>query len=293
MPRVLGGLALAALVVALGPVPRVPMVLAQSPGATPGDLPRARLHHIHLNSVNPDASIAFYTSHFKSTAGTFAGEKALSVNGMWFLFNKVASAPPSDPISGFWHIGWGSPDVKATYEQFLKMGTSFETPITNAGEFFGGKRGPLDFMYAEGPGKELIEIYTTDNVDFHHVHLICADGNATQAWYLKYFGTPNGTPRRGPTGIWVGDLNLITAKSDAPIVPAVAKGKTMFESPRGRVLDHFAFEVQSLDQTLARLKADGVAILQEPRVILNGTLRSAFVQAPDNVQLELVEAIRR
>jgi catechol 2,3-dioxygenase-like lactoylglutathione lyase family enzyme len=262
-------------------------------GAVASDFPRARFHHVHMNSVDPDAAISFYTSRFKSSPSRFAGQPALSVNGMWFLFNKVPAPAPAEPIAGFWHIGWGSPDMKGTYDSLLKSGTKFQTPLTNAGEFLQGKRGPLDFMYAYGPGGEWIELYTTDNTEFHHVHLLCADAAATQAWYLKYFGTPNGTPRKGPGGIWIGDLNLITAGTNAPIAPPVVKDRTSLASPRGRVLDHFAFQVQDLNETLARLRTDGVTVLEQPKVILDGTLRSAFVQAPDNVQLELVELVRK
>jgi catechol 2,3-dioxygenase-like lactoylglutathione lyase family enzyme len=65
------------------------------------------------------------------------------------------------------------------------------------------------------------------------------------------------------------------------------KGRTQYASPRGRVLDHIAFSVDNLEQTLARLKQEGVKVLTGPKKT-DGML-SAFVQAPDNVELELVE----
>jgi catechol 2,3-dioxygenase-like lactoylglutathione lyase family enzyme len=282
---------LAALAVIVASVPVGGMVTLQNvaAGGTGRGLPRARFHHVHMNTTDPRAAISFYTARFKSAASTFAGQPALAVNGMWFLFNTVQQATPAEPIAGLWHIGWGSPAMKETYDALLKNGTRFQTPLTNAGEFLQGKRGPLDFMYALGPGGEWIELYTTDYTEFHHVHLLCADASATQAWYLKYFGTPNGTPRSGPAGIWIGDLNLVTAGSNSAIAPAVAKGRTEFVTPRGRILDHVAFTVDNLDQTLAYLTADGVRVLQPPALVMGGALRSAFVQAPDNVELELVE----
>lgn len=66
---------------------------APQPGR-PGALPTPGFHHLHLNSVNPEAAIAFYTTQCPSTtAGTFAGQPALrSPNDMWVLFTKLAVA---------------------------------------------------------------------------------------------------------------------------------------------------------------------------------------------------------
>jgi catechol 2,3-dioxygenase-like lactoylglutathione lyase family enzyme len=270
-----------------------PEAAGQAEAVGGAELPRARFHHVHINSVDPESHVGFYAARFQSSASRFADRPALSVDGMWFLFNAVAERPPSDPVSGFWHIGWGAPDMPGTYAALRASGTTFQTPLTNAGMFLQGKPGPLDFMYAYGPGGEWIELYTTSNSTFHHIHLLSADPPAAEAWYLKYFGTPNGVPRKGPGGIWIGDLNLLAAGTGSAIVPAAAKGAKTFASPRGRVLDHFAFAVPDLDRTLARLKADGVTVLRPPATLFGGVLRSAFVMAPDNVELELVQEMSR
>jgi hypothetical protein len=71
------------------------------------------------------------------------------------------------------------------------------------------------------------------------------------------------------------------------------EGRKDFASPRGRVVDHFAFSVDSLDETLARLKKDGVGVLEPPRKSLGGKLKSALIEGPDKVQIELVEGEAR
>ncbi|HZL93938.1 MAG TPA: inorganic diphosphatase [Vicinamibacterales bacterium] len=65
------------------------------------------------------------------------------------------------------------------------------------------------------------------------------------------------------------------------------KGRTQYATNRGRATDHVAISVGNLDQTLARLREQGVKVLTPPRRA-NG-MRSAFVQAPDNMELEIVE----
>ena len=48
--------------------------------AQPATLPTPGFHHLHLNSVNPEAAIAFYVRQFPSTsASTFAGQPALQI----------------------------------------------------------------------------------------------------------------------------------------------------------------------------------------------------------------------
>src|SRR3974390_441788 len=70
--------------------------------ATPG------FHHLHLNSVDPDRTIDWYTRQFPSTMkGTWGGFPALlSPNNVMLLFNRVATPPRSEPRSAIWHFGW-------------------------------------------------------------------------------------------------------------------------------------------------------------------------------------------
>src|ERR1051325_9453438 len=84
-------------------------------------LPPPGFHHLHLNSVNPEAAIDFYTRQFPSTAKTtFAGAPALKSGNVFVLFNKVNTPPPTKPQTAIWHFGWHVVDVKrneAEYKQ--------------------------------------------------------------------------------------------------------------------------------------------------------------------------------
>ena len=53
-------------------------------------------------------------------------------------------------------------------------------------------------------------------------------------------------------------------------------------------LDHFGLRVDDMDEAVAELKRRGAAFTLEPRTIRPG-VRIAFVQAPDNVRIELLE----
>ena len=83
-------------------------------------LPTPGFHHLHLNSVDPDAAIAFYVSQFPSTSkGSWAGLPALlSPNNVMILFNTVERPPAMSPPSAIWHFGWHVPDVRKNIETF-------------------------------------------------------------------------------------------------------------------------------------------------------------------------------
>ena len=53
-------------------------------------------------------------------------------------------------------------------------------------------------------------------------------------------------------------------------------------------LDHFGFRVDNLDETAEELKRRGAEIVVEPRTIRPG-VRIAFVRAPDDVRIELLQ----
>src|SRR5438067_2351738 len=70
-------------------------------GQTPAPSSGIRFHHVHLNSVNPEAAADYYTKVFTSSVRTtFNGEVAVkTVNGPYVLFTKVNRPPPTQPQS--------------------------------------------------------------------------------------------------------------------------------------------------------------------------------------------------
>ena len=81
-------------------------VVAIGPADSQTILPAPGFHHLHLNSTDPDAAIAFYVRQFPSTSKTiWGGMPALSSpNNVLVLFNRLNAAPASDPeATALWH----------------------------------------------------------------------------------------------------------------------------------------------------------------------------------------------
>ena len=187
-------------------------------GQAPAPLPPPAFHHLHLNSVNPEAAIDFYTRAFPTTAkATFAGAPALkSPTDVWILFTKVATPPATAPPTAFWHFGWHVTDVHQSVERFTQQaitllplyreeagGTVFTSSDTWPGS--GGTlgltkagiadakakgvqpRGGAGFAYLRGPDDALIE-YQGDQPRerLNHIHMYQEQPDCAQLWYQKH-----------------------------------------------------------------------------------------------------------
>lgn len=73
------------------------------------------------------------------------------------------------------------------------------------------------------------------------------------------------------------------------IAPVAAEAEMAASPPDPHLgLDHFGFRVDDLDATVAELKSRGAVMAAEPRTIRPG-VRGAFVRAPDDVRIELLQ----
>ena len=288
---VLARLAGGALLVASG----VQAQDAQPPEAS------AAFHHVHLNSTDPAAAIDFYSTKFKARQERFANlADAVWTGDSWLLFTKVPAPPPSELVSGIWHIGWGAEDMPTAYQKQVDSGTRFATPITDITAMTGGSR-PFYYAYVEGPDHALIELNTASHHNFGHVHMFSSDPASTGTWYAKHFGWRVFAQKeqREFRGVPIGPAAFVTAGHVSMIIypieyirttaPDLWKNRAEFISTRGRVVDHLGFSVTDLDGILDRLRKDGVLITAEPANLADGKLRFAFIEGPDKVAIELIE----
>jgi catechol 2,3-dioxygenase-like lactoylglutathione lyase family enzyme len=215
MSRAAIGLAVAMAITAAGGVRSAPTMAGQ-------DLPTPGFHHLHLNSANPEAAIAFYATQFPSTSrATFAGQPALhSPNNVWVLFNKVDTPPATQPTTAFWHFGWHVTDVRRSLETFRQRaltllplytgehgGTVFVSSdtwpgsggvlgLTSAGVAEARARGVkpaggAGFAYLRGPDDALVEYQGNMRVErFNHVHMFQDQPFCAQIWYQTHLNAP-------------------------------------------------------------------------------------------------------
>ena len=191
--------------------------LAQSPAP----LAPPSFHHLMLNSVDPEAAIAFYTKAFPSTKRTeWGGYPAISSpTHVLILFNKVAAPPDANPLTtAYWHFGWNPPDQRAKVEALQAQGYKFaplwtglgdgsvvisSDTLPGAGGVYGlgetqeqmaqniakgvKPTGGPGFAYLMGPDGALIEeAGKSDPERFNHVHMWQDQPYCAQLWYQTH-----------------------------------------------------------------------------------------------------------
>ncbi len=187
-------------------------------------LPTPGFHHLHLNSVDPDAAIDFYAGLFPSTRrGHWAGTPALySPNNVLVLFDKVAAPPPTQPQSAIWHFGWHVTDSQEAVKAYKSRPEVTMRPLyttdeggsvlissdtwPSIGNTLGLTRAQIaearakgvqpthggGFAYMSGgPEDALFEIagdYPAER--FNHVHMWHEQPFCALAWYKEHLNAP-------------------------------------------------------------------------------------------------------
>ncbi|HWC63080.1 MAG TPA: VOC family protein, partial [Rhizomicrobium sp.] len=209
------------------------LLLASGPAWAQTALPPPTFHHLMLNTVDPEAAIAFYTKAFPTTKRTtWAGYPAIqSPTNVLVLFNKVSAPPVANAnVTAFWHFGWNPPDQRAKVTELQNSGHTFAPLWTGiddgsvvvssdtfpgAGGVYGlgetkqqladniakGNKptGGPGFAYLNGPDGAWIEIAGQANPErFNHVHMWQDEPFCAQLWYQAHLNAKVATRPGAP-----------------------------------------------------------------------------------------------
>ncbi|MFC1897328.1 VOC family protein [Chloroflexota bacterium] len=122
---------------------------------------------------------------------------------------------------------------------------------------------------------------------FGHIHLVSHDPLKAAEFYEEMFNAKRVNVRelgvgRVSVGLDIKGIRLM-------IMSARDESQSAEDSPKKRYgLEHFGLYTDNLDAAVANLKAKGVRFVEEISVGSAGS-KIAFLMAPDNVMIELVE----
>lgn len=228
-------------------------------------LPAPGFHHLHLNSVDPEAAIDFYVRLFPRSSPTrWGGLPALAApNDVLVLFTRVATPPPTTPQSALWHFGWHVTDTRAslaTYQrradvELLPLYTTDEggsvwissdswpgtggVPGRTRAQIAEAKAAGLQptrvggFGYLRGPDAALVEYagnYPAER--FNHVHMYQDDPFCAQLWYTTHLNAPAIAGRS--TGAPLTATTCVVPRGPERSWPALDR-EGMFRAPRAGV----------------------------------------------------------
>jgi catechol 2,3-dioxygenase-like lactoylglutathione lyase family enzyme len=186
-------------------------------------LPAPGFHHLHLNSLDPDAAIEFYIRQFPTSSKTsWAGLPALAApNNVLILFTRVASRPATSPPTAIWHFGWHVTDSRARLQAYQGRPDVTLLPLYTTDEGgavlvssdtwpgTGGVPGRTKaqiaearaagvqptrtggFGYLQGPDQALVEYAGNHPAErFNHVHMFQDEPFCAQLWYQTHLNAP-------------------------------------------------------------------------------------------------------
>ena len=123
----------------------------------------------------------------------------------------------------------------------------------------------------------------------NHIHLKAPDPRKTAEWYEKAFAFKIVSDE---TRVF-GDRFIRCQSEDGGMavnISGARKGETLGAGDAGahHGLEHFGFDSTDIDADIARLEKLGARLLEGPIQIPGGS-RIAFLRAPDDCRVELVE----
>ena len=170
--------------------------------------------------------------------------------------------------------------------------------------------GGAGFAYMAGPDNALIEYQGNFPAErFNHVHMFQEDPFCTQLWYQKHLNAAAVPSRSGdaprteanckvartmdrtwpalePEGAFRTPTAAVTF-GDVALTWYMRQGDKPLVSTRGHLYDHVALSVADLDAWIAKLRGEGVTILEAAYRL--GDTRAAMIEGPSREAIELVE----
>jgi catechol 2,3-dioxygenase-like lactoylglutathione lyase family enzyme len=228
-------------------------------------LPSPTFHHVHLNSVDPEAAIDYYVRHFPSSKRVeWCGMPAVhAATDVLILFDKVGSPAPLSPETAYWHFGWHVTDSRRSLENYRKVHDLKLLPLytSEAGgsvlissDAYPGVDGVLGrsraelaeaartgvkpkggpgFAYMAGPDGLAVEYAGDHPVErFNHMHMWHEDLFCAQLWYQQHL---NALPMDGRSAAQpLDESNCRVPRGPEPSWPSLDL-KGTYRTPRSAV----------------------------------------------------------
>ena len=123
----------------------------------------------------------------------------------------------------------------------------------------------------------------------NHIHLKAPDPRKTADWYAKAFAFKIVSDETRAFG----DRFVRCQSDDGGLMVNISGARTGETLGAGDAsahhgLEHFGFDSEDIEADIARLQGLGARLLEGPTQVPNGP-RIAFLRAPDDVRVELVE----
>ncbi|HTU61947.1 MAG TPA: VOC family protein [Polyangiales bacterium] len=249
---------------------------------------RLHMHHIHFNTQDPAASVAFVQKFFNATPFDYCKDAsgvatpAAKTDRAYFLYSKVNAAPSNMRLNRLAHVGYLEADVAGELKRLLELDVPLADTTVCATAAMGTpcNTGPVQWFYVDMPESARFEIATGPGPatsGFGHIHLVAPDYSFFQKVLGDALQDPNGNPH-------VDQVNMVASGRTG-----VLDNTIMYEDTRGAAIDHVGFSTGDLEGTLERIEAAGVKIEEPISLKPEFGFRSFMVRSTEGIWLEILE----
>jgi catechol 2,3-dioxygenase-like lactoylglutathione lyase family enzyme len=241
-------------------------------------------HHVHFNTVDPNADLAFYEKYFGSKPVDFCSggghtTKATQTERGWFLYTKVASPPDPRLNTYLEHIGWIHPDPNAELMRLTQLGAP-QYPVGRAQceSAFAGQMACNNYwFYLQAPSGARVEVAKGPGpatMGFGHVHLIMGVD-------FPWFSTVT-------NGAFKDKVLDMVNHTDVALEENILDTEMVVET-RGKPIDHLGYSTIDLDAEKERILAAGLTLAEDISFKPEFGFRSFFLKSSKGIWIEIVE----
>lgn len=244
-------------------------------------------HHVHFNSADPAADMAFYEALFGAQTVDFCADRdtgevtrATKTERGYFLFDAVAENPAKDLNTFLEHVGWLHPAPAEEITRLAALDATFWPGIDHyhCAEAVAGEApcvvGMTDYFYLIAPNNARIEVSESPREPgFGHVHMVGGTD-------FQFFMTLT-------DGAFADMLIDEVDHIDFGINEFLLDGDLV--DTRGRPIDHIAYSTNDFDDHRARIESEGFEVVEQESYKADFGFRSFFVRTDRGVWVEIVE----
>jgi catechol 2,3-dioxygenase-like lactoylglutathione lyase family enzyme len=241
-------------------------------------------HHIHFNTVEPDADLEFYEKYLGAKTVEFCSSKAeptratLTERG-YFLYTKVQTAPDPRLNTYLEHIGWIHPDPNAELTRLVGLGVPlYPLGRSQCESAFAGEKACNDYwFYLQAPSGARVEVAKGPGpatMGFGHIHLIMGID-------FPFFETVL-------AGAFLNKAVDMVNHTDVALEESILESETVVDT-RGKPIDHIGYSTLDLDAEKTRILAAGLTLAEDISFKPEYGFRSFFMKSAKGVWIEMVE----
>lgn len=242
-------------------------------------------HHVHFNTTDPSADLAFYEKYFSAKAVEFCKDdagavtKATKTERGWFLYTKVPVAPDPRLNTYLEHIGWIHQDPTSELKRLVAAGAP-RYPVGRAQcqtAFDGTAPCAAYWFYLQAPSGARVEVALGPGpatMGFGHLHMI---GGVDYPFFEMVTG-----------GAFKNKVIDNVNHTDAALAESTLAMEMVVDT-KGKPIDHVAYSTLDLEAEKERIEKAGIKIEEDISFKPEYGFRSFFVKSAKGIWIEMVE----